>query len=296
MNPVLPGWHADPELHLFAGRYWIYPTVSTVYESQTYFEAWSSNDLTTWTNEGRILDFADISWSTNRAAWAPSVGEHQGVYRIYFSAGDGAGIGVARSDSPGGPFMDALGKPLIAEYHHGAQPIDAHVFEDDDGRAYLYYGGWRHCVVVELGPDRESTIGEFHEITPEHYVEGPFMLKRNGTYFLMWSEGSWGDATYGIAYGRAETPLGPFPREGSLFLPSPEVGSSAGHHSVLSLPGDEHILAYHRRPPDRTDRDHRVVCLETMHFDENGRILPIAITDEGVPSRPLVETEPPVES
>ncbi|RYG64107.1 arabinan endo-1,5-alpha-L-arabinosidase, partial [bacterium] len=273
MNPVLPGWHADPELHLFAGRYWIYPTYSDLYEKQTFFPAFSSSDLVTWRDEGRMLDFADVPWSTNRAAWAPTVAEHEGVYRMVFSAGDGAGLGVARSDLPGGPFVDALGKPLISEYHHGAQPIDAHLFEDDDGRAYLYYGGWRHAVVVEMGEDRESTIGEFREITPENYVEGPFMVKRNGTYYLMWSEGSWGDATYNVAYGRSDSPLGPFPREGALFLPNPEIGSSAGHHSVLGLPNDEWIICYHRRPAEQTGRDHRVTCLETMHFDADGRIL-----------------------
>ena len=287
MNPVLPGWNADPELHLFAGRYWIYPTHSAPFEEQTYFEAFSSSDLVTWTNEGRVLDFADVPWSTNRAAWAPTVGFHGGAYRMYFSAGDGAGIGVARADSPGGPFVDALGKPLVAEYHHGAQPIDAHVFEDDDGRAYLYYGGWRHCVVVELGPDRESVVGPFREITPENYVEGPFMLKRHGVYTLMWSEGGWGDDSYAVAYGRADNPFGPFPREGLVFLPTPSVGKSAGHHSVLSLPDDKYVLCYHRRPPEETSAHHRATCLERMRFAADGSIVPLPLTVEGVAARPL---------
>lgn len=60
---------------------------------------------------------------------------------MYFSAGDGAGIGVASSSSPAGPFVDVLGKPLINETLYGAQPIDADIYIDDDGRNYLYYGG-----------------------------------------------------------------------------------------------------------------------------------------------------------
>ena len=59
-----------------------------------------------------------------------------------------------------------------------------HAFVDDDGAAYLYYGGWKHAVVVRLGDDMVSTVGEFIEITPENYVEGPFMLKRNGLYYF----------------------------------------------------------------------------------------------------------------
>jgi beta-xylosidase len=278
-NPVFPGWYADPELHHFEGRYYIYPTYSAAYEDQTFFEVWASDDLTNWTNEGRILEFKAVHWSTNRAAWAPSVTFKNNRYYLYFSAGDGAGIGVAVSDSPTGPFKDALGQPLINEYHHGAQPIDAHAFIDDDGKAYLYYGGWKHAVVVELGEDMISTVGEFHEITPEHYVEGPFMVKRNGTYYFMWSEGSWGDASYSVAYAKSDSPFGPFVRHGKVLESDPKVGNSAGHHSVLQIPGpDEWIIAYHRRPIDETARDHRVTCLERMFFDVNGDIVPVVLT------------------
>jgi beta-xylosidase len=282
-NPLFEGWYADPEIHFFEGGYYIYPTFSAKYEEQTFFEAWSSADLCEWRNEGRILDFADIDWSTNRAAWAPSVIAANGGYYMYFSAGDGAGIGVARAEHPAGLFSDCLGKPLIAEYHHGAQPIDAHAFGDDDGRRFLYYGGWRHAVVVELGADMASTIGEFREITPANYVEGPFMVKRNGTYYFMWSEGSWGDASYSVAYGRSDSPFGPFEREGVVLASNPEVATSAGHHSVLQIPGsDEWLIAYHRRPLGETDRDRRVVCLERMEFDGEGRILPVELTHCGV--------------
>jgi beta-xylosidase len=278
-NPVFPGWYADPELHHFEGRYYIYPTFSAAYEDQTFFEVFSSDDLTNWTNVGRILDFKDVPWSTNRAAWAPSITVKNGHYYFYFSAGDGAGIGVAISDSPTGPFKDALGKPLISEYHHGAQPIDAHAFIDDDGKAYLYYGGWKHAVVVELREDMISTVGEFREITPEHYVEGPFMLKRNGTYYFMWSEGSWGDASYSVAYAKSDSPLGPFVRHGKVLQSDPKVGNSAGHHSVLQIPKtDDWIIAYHRRPIDESARDYRVTCLDHMTFDENGDILPVVLT------------------
>lgn len=278
-NPLFEGWYADPEIHRFDDTFYIYPTFSAEYELQTFFEVWSSTDLQSWKNEGKILDFKDVSWSTYRAAWAPSITERNGTYYMYFSAGDGAGIGVATAESPLGPFRDALGNPLIAEYHHGAQPIDAHVFQDDDGKAYLYYGGWRHAVVVELGEDMTSIAGDFVEITPESYVEGPFMLKRNGVYYFMWSEGGWGDPSYAVAYARSDSPYGPFTREGKILESNPEVATSAGHHSVLHLPeADEWWIVYHRRPLGETNRHHRVVCMDRMHFDEDGRILPVCIT------------------
>jgi beta-xylosidase len=282
-NPVFPGWYADPEIHLYKGRYYIYPTTSDLYEKQTSFKVFSSADLTDWKDEGVILDFKDVPWSTNRAAWAPSVIEKKGTYYLYFSAGDGAGLGVATSKSPTGPFKDALGKPLIKEYHFGAQPIDANAFTDSDGKSYLYYGGWRHAVVVRLSDDMLSTVGDFKEITPENYVEGSFMLKRGKKYYFMWSEGSWGDSSYGVAYSIADSPLGPFVRKGKILQSDPKIASSTGHHSVLKLPRtNRYVIAYHRRPLNERARDHRVVCIDELVFEKNGDIRPVKVTNEGV--------------
>jgi beta-xylosidase len=275
-NPIFPGYYADPELHFFEGRYWIYPTTSKPYVQQTFFEAFSSEDLADWRNEGVILDISTLGWGKGIAAWAPSCAHALGRYWFYFSVGDGDGIGVAASERPGGPFVDALGRALVSEYCHGAQPIDAHCFVDDDGAAYLYWGGWRHAVVAKLGSDM-VTLGEVVEITPERYVEGPFMMKRQGVYYFMWSEGSWGDQTYNVAWARSNSPYGPFEREGDLFQPSASVATSAGHHSVLQKDG-RYLVCYHRRPLGETDRDSRVVCIEEMHFDESGRIVQIPLT------------------
>ena len=287
-NPLFGGWYADPEAHVYEGRYYVYPTYSAPYEKQTFFEAFSSSDLVSWHREGRILDFKDVPWSTNRAAWAPSVIFRNGTYYFYFGAGDGAGIGVATSKSPAGPFKDALGQPLIKAVVNGAEPIDQMAFLDDDGQAYLYYGGWGHANVVRLAKDMIHTEGEIKEITPEHYVEGPFMLKRNGTYYFMWSEGGWGDDTYGVAYAKATSPLGPFVRAGKILGGDPAVGKAAGHNSVFKIPGkEEWVVCYHRRPLSETGANSRVVCMDRLVFAKNGDILPVKITDQGVPARPI---------
>ncbi len=288
-NPVFGGWYADPEAHVYEGRYYVYPTYSAAYEKQTFFEAFSSSDLVSWHREGRILDFKDVPWSTNRAAWAPSVVFRDGTYYFYFGAGDGAGIGVATSKSPAGPFKDALGKPLIKDVINGAEPIDQMAFLDDDGQAYLYYGGWGHANVVRLAKDMIHTEGEFKEVTPEHYVEGSFMLKRKGIYYFMWSEGGWGNDTYGVAYAKATSPLGPFVRAGKILGTDPAVGKSAGHHSVFKLPGtkDDYVICYHRRPLDENGRDQRAVCMDRLVFDKNGDILPVKQTFEGVAAHPI---------
>src|SRR4051812_9878888 len=134
-NPVLPGWYADPEAHVFEGTYWIYPTYSAPYDQQTFLDAFSSKDLVTWTKHPRVLDVSGVKWA-KRAVWAPSIVEKDGSYYLFFGANDIqsdrelGGIGVARAARPEGPYQDHLGKPLIAQFHNGAQPIDQHVFRD----------------------------------------------------------------------------------------------------------------------------------------------------------------------
>lgn len=60
-NPVLPGWYADPEPHLFEGKFYIYPTTSLEDRKQTYFEVWSPGDITDWKYGGVVLDFREVS-------------------------------------------------------------------------------------------------------------------------------------------------------------------------------------------------------------------------------------------
>jgi len=297
-NPVFQGWYADPEAVIFGKNYWVYPTYSARYEEQIYLDAFSSPDLITWTKHSRVLDTAHVHWA-KRAMWAPAALEKGGKYYLFFAANDiqndqeRGGIGVAVADKPEGPFKDLLGKPLIDKFHHGAQPIDQFVFRNSDGTYYIYYGGWGHCNVARLNdtftgfiPFEDGTI--FKSITPENYVEGPFMFIRNGKYYFMWSEGGWGGPNYSVAYAIADSPLGPFKRIGKILQQDPAVATGAGHHSVIQVPGkDQWYIVYHRRPLGDTGRDHRVTCIDRMEFDADGLIKPVRITAEGVARQSL---------
>jgi beta-xylosidase len=297
-NPILPGWYADPEAHAFAGEYWIYPTTSAPYDDQTFMDAFSSRDLVTWTKHERILELENVAWG-HRALWAPSIVEKDDWYYLFFSANDiqsddeVGGIGVARSRSPAGPFEDYLGRPLIDRFHNGAQPIDPFVFRDTDGTWYVTYGGWRHCNIAQLNDDftgfvpfADGTV--FREITPEGYVEGSFMLLKDGRYYFMWSEGGWTGPDYAVAYAVADSPTAPFERIGKILEQDPAVATGAGHHSVLHAPGsDRWYIVYHRRPLGETDRNHRVVCIDELRFTADGRIEPVKITMVGVERDPL---------
>lgn len=296
-NPLFGNWYADPEGMIFDDTYWIYPTWSYPYEEQTFFDCFSSKDLITWTKHPSILDTTEVKWA-KRALWAPSVVQKDGKYYFFFAAndvheGEIGGIGVAVSDRPEGPYTDLLGKPLINEIVNGAQPIDQFVYPDESGEYYMYYGGWGHCNIVRLRSDFKALIpfedGEMYkEITPEGYVEGPFMFKKNGKYYFMWSEGGWGGPNYLVAYAIADSPFGPFRRIGKILEQDPEVGTGAGHHSVIHVPGSEdYYIVYHRHPLGDTDGNHRATCIDKMTFDENGYIRPVQMTFEGVEANPV---------
>lgn len=296
-NPVFPGWYADPEGIIFGKQYWIYPTYSAPFEEQVFMDAFSSPDLVNWTKHSRILDTASVKWA-KRALWAPAAVEKNGKYYLFFGAndvheGETGGIGVAVAGNPAGPFKDYLGKPLIGQIHNGAQPIDQFVFKDKDGQYYLIYGGWSHCNIAKLKDDftgfipfEDGTV--FKEITPEGYVEGPFMFIRNGKYYFMWSEGGWGGPDYSVAYAVADSPFGPFRRIGKILQQDARVATGAGHHSVIRVPGkDQWYIVYHRRPLSETDGNHRETCIDQMFFDGKGLIKPVEITREGVAKQPL---------
>ncbi|WP_231554026.1 glycoside hydrolase family 43 protein [Hoylesella buccalis] len=291
-NPIFPGWYADPEAVVYNGEYWVFPTYSAPFDEQTFLDAFSSPDLVNWTKHPRVLDNSNVKW-VRRAMWAPAVIHANNKYYLFFGGndvhqGEVGGIGVAVADKPEGPYKDALGKPLINEIVNGAQPIDQFVFKDDDGQYYMYYGGWGHCNMVKLAPDLLSIVPfpdgvTYKEVTPKNYVEGPFMLKKDGKYYFMWSEGGWTGPDYCVAYAISDSPFGPFERVGKILEQDDKIARGAGHHSVIKGNGkDEWYVVYHRRPLTETDGNHRETCIDRMYFDKNGFIKPVKMTVEGV--------------
>lgn len=296
-NPVFPGWYADPEGIIYGNDYWIFPTYSAKYEDQVFMDAFSSPDLVHWTKHAKVIDTAAVKWA-KKAMWAPAVLQKEGKYYLFFGAndvheGEVGGIGVGVADAPGGPYRDLLGKPLINEIHHGAQPIDQYVFKDDDGTYYMYYGGWGHCNVVKLkndfsGLEAFEDGSVYKEVTPKGYVEGPFMFKRGGKYYFMWSEGGWGGPDYRVAYAIADSPFGPFKRIGTILQQDSSIATGAGHHSVIKVPHkDKWYIVYHRRPLGEKAANSRETCIDEMFFDKSGKILPVKMTKEGVKALPL---------
>ena len=310
-NPILPGFHADPEI-LYSnktGKYYIYSTTDGKPGWGGYkYYVYSSADLKEWKNEGVALDAKSdqIAWA-NGNLWAPAaieVKQKNGSYKyyLYFSARPNDNgrkqMGVAVSDSPTGPFVD-LGQPLLAKNHPGCngQLIDVDVFMDPvSKKPYLYWGN-SFMAGAELEPNMTKIKDETVTVmTPKGgslrdyaYREAPYVFYRNGRYYFMWSVDDTGAANYHVAYGTSKSPLGPIEvaKDPIVLIQDPqhEIYGTA-HNSVIQKPGtDEWYIVYHRINKDYIHFQpgvHREVCIDKLEFNADGTIKRVVPTHGGI--------------
>ena len=310
-NPILPGFHADPEI-LYSnktGKYYIYSTTDGKPGWGGYkYYVYSSADLKEWKNEGVALDAKSdqIAWA-NGNLWAPAaieVKQKNGSYKyyLYFSARPNDNgrkqMGVAVADSPTGPFVD-LGQPLLAKNHPGCngQLIDVDVFMDPvSKKPYLYWGNG-----FMAGAELESNMTKIKNetvtvMTPKGgslrdyaYREAPYVFYRNGLYYFMWSVDDTGAANYHVAYGTSKSPLGPIEvaKDPIVLIQDPqhEIYGTA-HNSVIQKPGtDEWYIVYHRINKDYIHFQpgvHREVCIDKLEFNADGTIKRVVPTHGGI--------------
>src|SRR5581483_2062300 len=292
-NPILPGYYADPSIVQDGGKNYIYATLDPW--GGATLGCWESGDFKNWTY--RVLNWptkAACTSHTSKGAmvWAPSVVRGpDGKFHMAVSVGNEVWIGV--SDHPLGPWHNALGdRPLIpSDYKPGFHMIDAELFVDDDGVSYLYWGSglhWvnGHCFVVKLKPDLAGFDGEARDVTPANYFEAPFMAKRNGRYFLMYSSGNTTKETYQIHYAVGDSPFGPFtePDNSPILVTDKDSNViSPGHHAVFRRDGEDYILYHRHSIPFDPHFVGRQTCVDRIVFTDNGRIEKVAPTHQGPP-------------
>ncbi len=312
-NPILPDFHADPEV-LYSnktGRYYIYSTTDGMRGWGGWqFNVFSSDDLIHWTDEGTMLDVKSdqVAWA-NGNAWAPCIEEVKQTdgsykYYFYFSANNPKSnrkeIGVAISESPVGPFTD-LGHSIVSESPAGrGQQIDVDVFFDPKTKKHYLYWGNGYMAGAELNEDMTSIKSETVKVlTPQGgtlqtwaYREAPYVFYRKGTYYFLWSVDDTGSPNYHVCYGTAKSPLGPIQMVNgeypTILSQQPELGIyGTAHNSVLQVPGkDQWYIVYHRINRHFIERDmqpgiHREVCIDRLSFDKKGNIVPTIPTLNG---------------
>ena len=309
-NPLISHiYTADPSAHVFNGRIYVYPSHDRETDQPTNdngdqydmvdYHVFSMDDVGSEViDHGVALALEDVPWASTQL-WAPDAATKNGKYYLYFPARDKNGIfriGVAIGDKPEGPF---IAEP---DYIPGSYSIDPASFVDDDGEAYLYFGGiwggqlqqWpgnQHDAageeptgdapaigprVAKLSADMKSFAEDVREIqivdengaslkASDHdrrYFEGPWMHKYNGLYHLSYSTGD----THYLVYATAENPYGPFTYRGRIL--EPVIGWTT-HHSIVEHKG-RWFLFYHDSSLSNGVNHLRCVKVKELFYDEQG--------------------------
>ncbi len=308
-NPFVQTWYtSDPAPMVHDGRLYVYTGHDEDHADFFWMQEWrvySTDDMVNWTDHGSPLALESFSWADDRA-WAAQTVERGGKFYWYICAhsklSDGMAIGVAVGDSPTGPFRDAIGKPL---FENGSwDHIDPTVLIDDDGQAWLMWGN-PQCYYLKLNPDMVSYSGGLGllDMTEEafggpmmnkrekgkeykdSYVEGPWLMKRNGLYYLLYAAGG---VPEHISYSTAPSPTGPWTYKGPI-MPLCDTKSFTNHCGVADYKGHSYFF-YHTGKLPGGGGFGRSVAVEEFRYNDDGSFPTIMPTDEGV--KPLEAFNP----
>ena len=285
-NPVIPGYFADPTIKKFGDTYYMYATTDGSGAGFGPAQVWTSKDFVNWT-------LMPMNWPDSHWIWAPDVIRHTDG-RYYYVYCQPCIIHCGVSETPRGPWKNILGESeavLVPDrFVTNAITLDGQTFVDDDGSVYLYWGTWGiykgfGCGAGKMTPDLKGFTET--RLIPNteavDFFEAPFVLKRNGIYYFMYSSGSCHDHTYRVQYATSDHPLGPYEYKGCI-LETNEDGTvhGPGHHSILKE-GDDYYIVYHRHDNPHSNRGfHRQLCMDKMEFAADGSIRKVIPTHEGV--------------
>ncbi|MFD4676002.1 glycoside hydrolase family 43 protein [Lentzea sp. NPDC058450] len=298
-NPVITSiYTADPAPLVVGNTMYIYAGRDEAATGQSNFlmREWrvlSSTDAATWSDRGVKANIGTFRWA-GADAWASEVEPRNGKYYWYTSVnGNGAGwmdIGVAVGDSPLGPFTDAKGGPLISDStpNSSGLNIDPTVFTDDDGQAYLYWGGYWGVRAAKLKSNMIELDGPV--VTPQgltDYWEAPFMFKRNGLYYMIYAandtNGCVTSSSYACQrYATATNPMGPWTHRGVVLG---QVSSTTNHAGVAQFNGQWYMV-YHNANAPGGGNFRRSVAVDLLRFNTDGTMQRVTQTTAGPPPNP----------
>ncbi len=330
-NPlVTTDFGADPYAIVYDGRVYVYMT-SDDYEydangnvlnnSFGYIKTLriiSSDDMVNWTDHGEIKVAGEdgaAKWASH--SWAPAIAYKQidgkDKFFLYF-ANDASGIGVLEADTPLGPWKDPIGKALLTGKTPGCEGVvwcfDPAVLVDDDGSAYIYFGGGvpegqqnnpKTARVAKLGEDMISIDGEAKEIDAPCMFEDSGIFKYGDKYYYSYcsnfiSPHKDGYPGYGtICYMVSDDPMGPFTYAGEVFE-NPQIWFGVGgnnHHATFVYEGKSYFI-YHAQTLSKAQEEaqglasgtltkgYRSTHIDPIELNSDGTIRPISGTYEGI--------------
>ena len=255
-NPVLDEDFPDPDILEVDGTYYAYATNTATLNVQVA----TSTDLESWELSDTDALPELPSWVIPGKTWAPEVSRFGERFVMYTTTTNFEPtfqcIAVATADSPEGPF-EVVGEGMLVCPAEEGGAIDASTFTDDDGTPYLLWKNDGNCCgfdtwlyLAPLSPDGLTLAGKPTRLVKQdqewegNLVEAPILVKRDGTYVLMYSANDYGGDQYAIGFATADAITGPYTKgEEPLF-------STEASGGVYIGPGGQDVVV----APDGTDR------------------------------------------
>ncbi|RXK87390.1 alpha-L-arabinofuranosidase [Filimonas effusa] len=291
-NPVIRNiFTADPAPMVYNDTVFLYAGQDTAAPGTNGYRmpdwhVFSSTDMVNWTDRGAPLAPTSFSWAAKDANAAHCT-YRNGKFYWYVSvmhkrdnnSNGGVAIGVAVSDSPTGPFTDALGKALVTnemttDMKHSWDDLDPAVFIDDDGQAYLFWGNGS-CKWAKLKENMIEIDGPITTMKPQHFTEAPWVYKRNGLYYLVYAA----NFPETIEYCTAKSITGPWEYRG--VIQDRVTNSTTTHPGIIDYKGKSYFF-YHNGTLPSGGSFRRSVCIEYLNYNADGTIQKIPETTEGV--------------
>jgi arabinoxylan arabinofuranohydrolase len=284
-NPFVTDMYmADPSAHVWAdGRLYVYPSHDVApprgCDLMDKYHVYSTDDMVHWKDHGQILESSQVPWGRPEGGfmWAPDCAYKNGTYYFYFPHPSGAGkewnstwkIGVATSKKPASDFS-------VQGYIEGLKSmIDPAVFVDDDGQAYLYYGGGGHCEGGKLKDNMMEIDGEMKPMEGlEDFHEATWVHKRKGIYYLSYSDNhDSAKLKNRMRYATSASPLGPWKYQGIFMDPT---DSYTDHGSIVEYKGQWYFF-YHTSAVSHFDWL-RSICVDKLYYNPDGTIQKVVPT------------------
>lgn len=289
-NPLISHvFTADPNAVVYGDRVYLY--VSHDVDGQDGYDmvdyrAFSSRDLVNWQDHGVVIDVESLPWAKN--LYAPGACTKNGKYYLYMPNG-GTSIGVAVADDPGGPFVDPLGHALITKDFPNANVpwlFDPACFVDDDGQAYLYFGGGddrgQNARVIRLNDDMTSLRDATATTIPTTaFFEASFVHKRAGTYYFTYSSDFSAGHSGALEYATSNSPMSGFVYRGQFLPNSPINNGNNNHGSIIDFQGNTYLF-YHARKLQQAlgvnKVNNRSVAVQRLEYDAAGLLVPASMS------------------
>lgn len=281
-NPIIRDKHtADPAVMVEGDTLWLFAGHDQEGNQRGYvmrdWLLYSTTDMKHWTEYPSPLNIEAFKWAKSKQAYAGHVVKRGDKYYWYVST-NWCGIGVAVSDKVTGPYVDALGKPLLTnkdcfDSKHGWACIDPAIYIDDDNTPYIIWGN-RECYIAKLKDNMTEIDGKVQRIDVPNFTEAPWMHKYNGKYYLTYAS-EWPEK---IAYAVADNITGPYKPMGII---SEIAGNSnTTHPAIVEFKGKWYFFSHNGGLPDGTSYS-RSVIVEPMYYNADGSIKNIPPTAKG---------------